>query len=133
MQEMVMVPTPVAVGLTLCDYVLIEDGTKRASLIGGLTRMEAGSFPYLAPPFFVFAALIDGLGDATVDLIATRLDKNDRVYTRRRSVRFSDRLRELHVVFRIDDCHFPAPGYYQFSLLVDGEWVAQRRFHVVAG
>lgn len=128
-----MVPTPVAVGLILCDYVLIEDGTKRASLIGGLTRIEAGNFPYLASPFFVFAALSDGLGDAIVDLIGTRLDTNERVYARRRRVRFSDRLRELHVVFRIEDCRFPAPGYYQFSLLVDGEWVAQRRIHVVAG
>jgi hypothetical protein len=105
----------------LCDYVLIEDGTKRASLIGGLTSLEAGGFPYLAPAFFVFAALIDGLGDATVQLVATRLDTNDQIYARRRPVRFSDRLRELHVIFRVADCRFPAPGYYQFSLLVDGE------------
>lgn len=128
-----MVPTPVALGLTLCDYVIVEDGTKRVSLIGTLTKITGGSFPHLAPQFFVFAALMDGLGDATVDVIATRLDTNERIYARQRRVHFSDRLRELHVIFRVADCRFPAPGVYQFTMLVDGEWVAQRRIHVVAG
>jgi hypothetical protein len=29
-----MIPTPVALGLTLCDYVIVEEGTKKESLIG---------------------------------------------------------------------------------------------------
>src|SRR5262249_33631572 len=27
-------------------------------------------------------------------------------------------------------CVFPAPGLYQFTLMVDGDWVAQRRLRV---
>jgi hypothetical protein len=127
-----MVPPPVAFGLTLCDYALIEEGTRRVSLIGTLTKLTADRFPLLAPPFYASAALTEGLGDATIDLVATRLDSGDEVYTRQRQVHFSDRLRELQVIFRIADCSFPAPGVYQFTLLVDGEWLAQRRLHVVS-
>ena len=36
-----MLPPALALGLTLCDYVLIEEGTRRVSLIGTLTRVTA--------------------------------------------------------------------------------------------
>jgi hypothetical protein len=126
-----MVPTPIALGLSLCDLVLIEEGTRKVSLIGALTRMTAGNFPYESPPFFAFAALIDGLGNAILELTVNRLDTTEEVHRRERRVRFTDRLRELHVVFHIADCVFPVPGVYQFTLFVDGHWVTQRALRVV--
>jgi hypothetical protein len=77
-------------------------------------------------------ALTDGLGDATLDLIVTRLDTFEEIYSRRRLVHFSDRLRELHVIFRVTDCVFGTPGSHQFALFVDREWVAQRRLNILA-
>jgi hypothetical protein len=36
-------------------------------------------------------------------------------------------LSEIRLNLRVRHCSFPASGYYQFSLLADGEWLAQRR------
>jgi hypothetical protein len=128
-----MTPRPVAVGLTLCDYLVIEEGTRKVSLVGYLVKLTAERFPFTPPPFYVFAALTDGLGDATIDLVVSRLDSLDELYARQLRVNFSSRLRERQVVFRISDCVFGAPGAYQFTLYVDGEWVAQRRLVIRSG
>ena len=59
-----MIPPPVAVSLTLCNHVMVEEGgTRRVSLIGGFSRLRVTSFP-ATPAFYVFAALTDGLGNA---------------------------------------------------------------------
>lgn len=44
---------------------------------------------------------------------------------------FADRLAEVGVLFRPIRCVFAEPGWDQAQLLVDGEWVAQRRRHVL--
>jgi hypothetical protein len=62
-----MVPPPIALGLTLCDYVIVEEGTKKVSLIGTFTGIAVDHFPAVPQPFSVFSALIDGLGDATMN------------------------------------------------------------------
>src|SRR5262249_21752653 len=120
----------VVLGLTVCDYCILEEGTRKVSLIGILSKLRTRQFPFRAPQFFVHAALTDGLGDATIDLIVSGSNTGESVYERRQRVHFSDRLRELHVIFRINDCTFPAPGGYLFTLLVDREWVAHRRVRV---
>jgi len=125
-----MVPRPVALGLTLCHYFLVEEGTRKVSLVGVFSKLTSDQFPYVPPTFFVHAALTDGLGNATIDLVFTRLDTDEEVGVRRRQVRFANRLGELHVVFQVANLAFPVPGAYLFTLLVDGEWVAQRRLRV---
>ena len=74
--------------------------------------------------------LTDGLGDATIDLVMTRLETDQVVLVRRKILHFQNRLAEVRVLYRIGECVFPAPGEYQFTLLVDGQWVAQRNIHV---
>jgi hypothetical protein len=35
------------------------------------------------------------------------------------------------VLFRVNSCSFPAPGEYQITLFLDGEWLAHRRLQVI--
>ena len=125
-----MVPRPVVLGLTLCDYVIVEERTKKVSLIGTFTGVAVDRFPALVPPFSLMAVLTDGQGVGTVDVIADRMDTNQEVYTYRSRVRFSDQLKEVSFLLRVRQFTAPAPGLYQFTILVDGEWVAQRRVRV---
>jgi len=81
-----MEPRPVVLGLTLCDYFLVEERTKKESLTGTFTGLGVADFPAQVLPFSVFAMLTDGLGSATI--------------------------------------------IYQFTLTLDGEWLASRRLHV---
>jgi hypothetical protein len=126
-----MISQPVPLGLTLCDYVIVAEKSRKVSLIGMLTKLRAKRFPFVAPPFFAFLALTDGLGDATIDLVGTSLSDATDVFTEQRRVSFSDKLREVHLIFQIT-ATFPTAGIYQFTVKVDGEWVAQRRLRVVS-
>jgi hypothetical protein len=79
-----MVPVPVAVALSVCEKVIVEEGTKNVSLISTFSRLRVTEFPARPQPFCVFATLLDGEGDATVSLeIAPR--KPGRISTRWRS------------------------------------------------
>lgn len=126
-----MVPLPVALGLTLCDAVIIEQGTNKASLIGTFSTFRAGQFPFTPLPFCVFAPLTDAQGDADVSLTIERLESNERIEEASQRVRFPGRFAEVRVLFRLATCTFPQSGTYLFTLLVDGEWVAHRRVRVL--
>jgi hypothetical protein len=121
-----MFPTPLSLGLTICDYAMVEEGSRKVSMIGTIRRMTANEFPFHAPRFHVCAALTDGEGSANIELVIVDLETNEDVYIRTRSVVFPGRLRELYVLFRIDNCIFPEEGHYEVTLFVDGELVAQR-------
>ncbi len=125
-----MVPRPIVLGLTLCDYVVVEEKTRKVSLIGTFAAIAASSFPAMAQPFSVFVVLTDGLGDATIELVITRLDSGDEVFSYRGQLHFPGKLAEVSFHARLRQCSFPAPGQYQFTLLIDGEWIAHRRIQV---
>lgn len=125
-----MVPQPVAVGMALCDYVIVEKGTEKVSLVGEFERFRLASFPTVAPPFCVFATLTGGEGSGTIQLDIQDLGTLERIEKWTQVVQFPDRLAHVRVLFRLNYCTFPRAGYYQANLLADGEWVAQQRFEV---
>ncbi len=128
-----MTPAPTAVGLMLCDYVLLEEGTRKPSPIGVFSRLALDRVPCIAPPFSAFAMLTDGSGRGTIQLTVRRLDNDQEIYARQGAIHFPDRLTVINYRFRIRHCSFPVVGWYLFTLFVDGEWVAQRRLEVVEG
>jgi hypothetical protein len=78
------------------------------------------------------AAFRDGLGSARIELVVTHADSDEEVYSYRGTIQFPDRLTEVRAIVRINNCSFPRPGRYQFTLLIDGEWVAQRQIRVTS-
>ena len=96
------------------------------SLIGCFIEIEFDGFPAFADPFSVFSTLTDGLGNVLIRLVVAQPDKNEIVYEREVAVDFPDKLTEVNLHFRVPDCEFPEPGLYEFTLLVDNEWVPDR-------
>jgi hypothetical protein len=125
-----VVPAPIALGLTLCDQVIVEEGTRKVSLIGTFSRIRLRTFPSEPSPFCVFGTLTDGRGDGILEVAIARQDTNEEIYAAQRDIHFPDRFAEVHVLFRIGGCRFASSGGYVVTLLVDGELVAQRRFRV---
>jgi hypothetical protein len=122
-----MIPAPLALGMTVCDYVIVEQNTRKVSLIGSFSGIRGESFPLVPLPFCVYSSLIGGLGEASIELTVTHLESDREVLALQRSTNFPSRFTEVQVIFRVASCQFPEPGSYQFTLLVDGEWVAHRR------
>ena len=105
-----MIPRPLALALSLCDQVIVEEGTRKLSLVGGFNGLRARSFPFVPSPFCVIATLSGGLGEAEVTLAVTELQSDEEIYSLTRQVRFPDRFVEVHVLFRLAECSFPAAG-----------------------
>jgi hypothetical protein len=125
-----MIPTPTAIGLTLCDSVIVEAKTEKVSLVGTFHRLGAPAFPVVLSPFVVHTALTDGAGSGMLELVCTRLETGEELFTYTRPITLSNPLSEVRVSWRLLRCEIPAPGAYEVVLLVDGEWVARRRFVV---
>src|SRR5438067_355037 len=102
-----MVPTPVAHGLTLCDYVIIERNTGKVSLIGNFREITLSDFPGVLPPFVVSTVLTDGAGSGMLELVVSRLETDEDLFTYARPVQFPDQLSELRIILRLTRCSIP--------------------------
>lgn len=122
---MAMLQRPNAVGLTLCRLVIVEEHTRNVTLANTFHRLRFGSFPATPEPFDVYTVLSDGLGDLTINLIASRCDTLEEIYVRSLHVKVTDPRRPLRLWWRVRSCIFPAPGDYEFSLQANGEVITQ--------
>ena len=125
-----MNPPVIALGLTLCEKVIVEERTRNTMIVSTFTKLFADEFPYQPERFALSAVLTGGQGERTVDLMITRLDIDEETYALRKQLRFPGRLEEIRVVFHMRNCSFPAPGHYDATLFVDGDPVARRKFSV---
>jgi hypothetical protein len=117
--------------MSLCDYLIVEEGTRKVSLIGCFSALTAAEFPKPPRLFFVHADLTDGTGEGTAELVITYAQTGEEVYRHAKSVRFADRLRVVLYGWKVTNCSFPHPGRYTVSLLVDGQWVTQRTLGLI--
>lgn len=127
-----MIPRPIALGLTICDRVIVEEHTRNVTLVNCYNKLNVEGFPSPPRRIDLYAVLTDGLGDGTINVVVTHLDTDAEVYSFQGRVRFPDRRQELRLYFRIRKCSFPVEGRYQVTVLIDGEWIVHRELLVVA-
>jgi len=124
-----MADNPVAIGLMLCDQVIIDKDTGKPSPVGIFTGLAVDDFDE-PQRFSAFAALTNGRGQGKLELVVFRLDTGDQIYRQTYAISFPDVLAVVNVNIRIRRIEFPAAGWYDFVLRVDGEHVCQRRIRV---
>lgn len=125
-----MTPLPTALGLILCEQVLVDQRTRNPSAINIFTGRAVEQFPSDPQRFSVFAALTDGQGDGTIELVGVRLDTGDQFYAQQHPIHFPQRAVVVNVHIRVRNLRFPVAGWYEFLLLIDRELVAGRRLRV---
>jgi hypothetical protein len=121
-----MTPTPVALCMSLCDYVLIEEGTRKASLIGCFAALSVSSFPSPPHSFWVYTDLTDGTGRGVADLTIARLDTDEAIHRQAKIIDFRSRFTVVRYAMQVANCRFPVPGKYLVTLDIDRELVTQR-------
>jgi hypothetical protein len=127
-----MTPTPLVLSLSLCDYVIIEEGTGKASLIGCFNRLVVSTFPS-SRDFFLAGELTGGRGPGRLGVGITRPDTDESILLLDTTAYFRDPLFVVRYITRVMDCSFPVPGRYAVVLSLDGEMVGQRTFEVTSG
>jgi hypothetical protein len=126
-----MSPFPLVLGLTLCEKAIVEEGTKNVTLVSTFTKLTVEEFPSSPQRFVLYTVLTEGLGQGTMDLVIRNLETNAEVFSLQVPVSFPDRVIEARVLLRINRCVFPVEGEHLCTLLLDGEWLGQRRLRVV--
>ena len=125
-----MIPTPVALGLFLCDRVIVDQATRCPTPVNIFTGRAVDQFPSDPQQFSIFAALSDGAGQGTMELSVVHLDSGSQVFARGYPIRFPNRHTVVNVNVRIRQLRFPAIGTYEFLLWIDGTLVSQRTLRV---
>ena len=69
-----MLVVPNAVGLMLCEQVIVAEHTRNITLVNCVSHVRSRAFPTRPQRFVVYAVLTDGRGDATITLRVSRLD-----------------------------------------------------------
>jgi hypothetical protein len=124
-------PSPLVLGLTICRDFIRDPDSGNYTVVRSFTGSPVDSFPGVSEPFCVFAILTEGFGEVPTELVVTYFGKEIFEYAQiRGSVRFADPLKLVDCVFRFQKFPFPEPGVYLFTLLVDGEWAAQKAVRV---
>jgi hypothetical protein len=126
-----MAKTPVAIGVFLCERVIVEEGTRNITLVNCFRERRVDQFPSEVAEFSLFALLTDGAGEMPLVVSIQRLDTLDEIYRLASTVKFASPLREYWCRPTIQKS-FPVPGHYQASLLANNEVIAQRAFAVLA-
>lgn len=122
-----------ALGLMLCDQVIVDQRSRSPSPINIFTGLAVDQFPSEPQRFSVFVALTEGAGAVEVELVALRLDTLDQVYAQKFTVNFPGPLAVINVNFRVRHIRFPVPGVYEFVLLTGEGVIAQRRVRIYQG
>jgi hypothetical protein len=125
-----MAKVPIAIGLSLCDQVIVEERTHNVTLVNCFMRRTLDHFP-ARTRFIVFAHLTGGFGEVPLDVIVQELVDMNEIHRISLKSHFASPLQVMRCVVRIRNCHFPEPGHYLVSLCAAGEIVAQRKFQLL--
>lgn len=118
--------------LLVCDTVIEDIMTRKKSLIGLFTHLQAHAFPFQHPQLGLYFCLTDAQGTYQFDMTLVYLN-NDEIVAQASlpGVEITDRLQISDFGVNIPALVFPAPGRYEFRLSIDRQVIAQKDFHVV--
>lgn len=116
----------------VCDCIIEDSLTKKKSLIGLFTHLQAVTFPFQHQQLGLYFCMTDAEGTYhfEIDLVYVNTDQ----LVCRASlpeVVVGDRLQISDFGINIPALLFPAPGRYEFRLRIHGRVVAQKDFNVI--
>lgn len=119
---------PFARSLIVCESAVVEESTRKLTLVNCFTIRSYPTFP-TPPTNLAFAAfLTDGIGVLNMLLKLTILDTGGVLLERRFRVHFQSPLRPMTFLYRIEHTTFPRAGQYEASLFCEAELLALTRF-----
>jgi hypothetical protein len=123
---------PSVQALLVCDQVIEDSLTKKKSLIGLFTHLQAVAFPFQHQQMGLYFCLTDAEGTYHFDIDLIYLNTEQLVCRAALpNIVIGDRLQISDFGFNIPALIFPAPGRYEFRLRMEGHLIAQKDFHVI--
>ncbi len=116
----------------VCDQVIEDSLTRKKSLIGIFTHLQAAIFPFQHQHMGLYFCLTDAEGTYHFDIDLIYL--NDEQLVCRATlpnILILDRLQISDFGINIPSLILPAPGRYEFRLRMEGHLLAQKDFNVM--
>ena len=116
----------------VCDQVIEDSLTRKKSLIGIFTHLQAAVFPFQHQHMGLYFCLTDAEGMYHFDIDLVCLN-DDQLICRATlpNIPILDRLQISDFGINIPSLIFPAPGRYEFRLRMEGSLIAQKDFNVM--
>ncbi|MCP9439864.1 MAG: hypothetical protein NNA20_10790 [Nitrospira sp.] len=123
---------PTVQAFLVCDHVIEDSLTKKKSVIGIFTHLQASVFPFHHQHMGLYFCLTDVEGTHQFDIDLVCLN-NEQLVCRAvlPNILIGDRLQISDFGINIPSLIVPSPGRYEFRLKMDGHLIAQKDFNVV--
>jgi len=121
------VAKPSVQAFLVCDQVIEDSVTKKKSLIGLFTHLQAVSFPFQHSQMGLYFCLTDAEGTYHFDIDLIYLDTEQVACgATLPNIAIGDCLQISDFGINIPSLVFPAPGRYEFRLRLEGHLIAQK-------
>ena len=123
---------PILKAMLLCDQTLVEEGTRKRSLVGLFDRVKASQFPTVHPSMSVYVQFreIEGTFDFTLELYDLAEDKTLHK-AMVKAFKVQEKSRDCELVFNLLSVRFSHAGDYEFRIYVDDTIFGQKSFQVI--
>ncbi|MEW5895194.1 MAG: hypothetical protein AB1650_05510 [Candidatus Omnitrophota bacterium] len=125
-----MRPGLIPLGMVICDTIIQDVKTKKKSLIGIFSQINAQEAPVQHPKLSVYVILTEGNGRYDCELRCIRDDDNSLIMKANGAIEFKDPQQVLELAFDLNGPVFPSFGHYRFEFLVEGDPTISRKFTV---
>jgi hypothetical protein len=121
-------PPPVLLAVIICDQVILDRISQKASIIGAFENISAEKYPARHPRLAFFCQLTNGRGKTKVTITLVDVEKGDEViFEQMVEPEFKDVRQVVNLTFDISGLVFPRPGEYRFKICTGTEFLGERR------
>ena len=123
---------PILKAMLLCDQTIVEEGTRKRSLIGIFDRVKVSQLPTMHPSMSVYVQFreIEGVFDFTLELYDLSGGKTLHK-AMVKGFKVQEKSRDCELVFNLLSVRFEHEGGYEFRIYVNDMIFGQKSFQVI--
>ncbi len=121
-------PPPVLLSAVVCDAVIIDARTNKASIIGIFENISAPKYPARHPRLAFFFELTNGRGKTKLTIRLVDVQQEDKtLWECTVEQELKDVRQVVNSTFDISGIQFPHPGEYRFQIYAGKDLLGERR------
>ena len=119
---------PVILTIQVCDSVIVDQLTGRASVLNIFETINAQKYPATHHSMTFFCELTNGHGKVEIDVRLVDVQDDDKIMAEVKSeVVFANVKQICRCILTFGGVTFPKKGDYRFQLFLNGELAGERR------
>lgn len=125
-------PAPMVLAMIICDAIYQDPATKKCTLLGTFSTINARQFPAMHRQLSVHVAMTNGHGQTAIRLTLVGPDESaPPLFARDGTIEFTDPRVVAELNFIVTNVSFPQPGEYRLQIFGNEELLMERRLYVV--